>query len=89
MHVICNVTKVYEYNGHASRCMFDITVVHCVSRPTPTTYNREFDETVKRCVTFVPSEVFISSSGFIRLDSNFCHVKVRDRDRYETGTISI
>jgi len=49
----------------------------------------EVDETVERRVTFVPSEVFISSSGFIRLDQSLRTVKAPNRDRYETSAISI
>lgn len=82
MYVTCNVTEIYEHNGRASRCRFDITVVHCIASDSGLG-NRELDETVGR-VTFVPSEVFISSSGFIRLDPSLLRVKARDRNRRES-----
>lgn len=88
MHVTCNVTKVYEHNGRASRCMPDITAVHYTASDFAQA-TVAVDETVERRVTFVPSEVFISSSGFIRLDQGLRTVKAPNRDRYETSAISI
>lgn len=81
MHVICNVTKVYEYNGFSLYVRYYCGPL-CIALDSGYVEPRLMKPSIERCVTFVSSEVFISSSCFIRLDSNLCSVKARDRDRW-------